>query len=215
MASKSKLSAHDWIEHQEVTGWESVEKVLTRLARDQCAGAPLICGSMSKSAAHVLYTYRCAFFSKHGCKWQARVRVPRDESMIPVKPALRSQVHAQHQCVVEVAADTSHCNHFGQQDTGAHMVWKAAVQKEPALLDFKARQIFKWLQDHDVEGVDENMANRCKRFNERERRKAAQGRVGTDVDLHTVGGLRTQSCCLQSCSKSTPACAEFIVVRCV
>ena len=125
MASNSKLSAPDWIEHQEVTGWDSVEKVLTRLARDQCASAPLICGSMSKSAAHVLYTYRCAFFSKHGCKWQARVRVPRDESMIPVKPALLSQVHAQHKCVVEVAADTSHSNHFGQQDTGAHMVWKA------------------------------------------------------------------------------------------
>ena len=158
MASKPKLSEHDWIEYEVVTGWSAVQQVLSRLALEQCGGAPLTCGSVSSSAAHVLYTYRCAFCAKQGCKWQARVRIPRERAMLAVKPEQRSLVHAEHKCIVELAADTHHTNHFAPQGTG------------------------------------KKMANKCKRYNERERRKVVQDRVGCDVDLDTVGGLRALAC---------------------
>ena len=212
--SGTKLSAHDWTEFQVVTGWAAVEQVLSRLALDQCGGAPLVCGSMSKSAAHVLYTYRCAFHSTHDCKWLARIRIPRDDAMMPVKPQQRFLVHAGHQCIVEVAADTSHCNHFAKQDTGAHIVWKAAVQKDPCMQHWNFRQIFTWLTDHHVEGVDKQLAHKCKRWNERERRKAAQGRVGRDVDLDTVGGLRSLACtyAFEAVSRDPTFCHDTAVL---
>ena len=194
MASKPKLSEHDWIEYEVVTGWSAVQQVLSRLAMEQCGGASLTCGSVSSSAAHVLYTYRCAFCAKQGCKWQARVRIPREGAMLAVKPEQRSLVHAEHKCIVELAADTHHTNHFAPQGTGAHKVWQAAVTQDAEKLDWSSRRIFTWLTDHGVEGVDKEMAQKCKRYNERERRKVVQDRVGCDVDLDTVGGLRALAC---------------------
>ena len=104
MASKPKLSEHDWIEYEVVTGWSAVQQVLSRLAMEQCGGASLTCGSVSSSAAHVLYTYRCAFCAKQGCKWQARVRIPREGAMLAVKPEQRSLVHAEHKSKTVSAA---------------------------------------------------------------------------------------------------------------
>ena len=191
-STASKGPAHAWTEIEKVKGWECAQQVLARLSREQCGGAPLTNGNSINCKQHILYLFRCAFKASHGCKVLFRVRIPRSGDMTSVSPDLREVHHAHHMCIVEVSSEHAHVNHFGKQEgVGAHTVWKAAVaQHGGKMLDWNTRMIFEWLTENGVEGVDQCTAVRCKTWNERQRRAAAKKRVGRDVDLDTVGGIR-------------------------
>ena len=192
--------SHDWVEVARVHGWAAALDALRKLEQEQCGGARLVLGSKSQNTDQICYGYRCPFRSSHGCKWQARIKIPREAdghdhvstgSVAHVPPEHRAMVHKDHLCIIEISANKSHSDHFAQQDQGPHTVWKAAVSQNPEMLDWTSRHIFEWLISHGVQGVDAHLATRCKKFNERTRQNFAQARVGSDVPLDTLGGIRT------------------------
>ena len=191
--------AHDWTEFATAKGWESACAEIKRLGREQCGGAKLLTGTVGDTSQHVVYGFRCPFRSSHGCPWQARIRIPRDQpcsaegglGVALVTPEYRAKMHNDHVCIIEVTCNRSHVDHFGKQETRAHRAWVAAAQQDAAMLSWPRKQIFQWLKEHNVPGADLNMAIRCKKWGERARQASTRHRVGRDVPVDTLAGLRT------------------------
>lgn len=187
---------HDWVEIARVHGWAAALEALGKLEREQCGGARLVLGSKSQNTDQICYGYRCPFRSSHGCMWQARIRIPREAdghdhvstgSVAHVNPEHRAMVHKDHLCIIEISRNKSHSDHFAQQDSGPHTVWKAAVSQDPEMLDWTTHHIFYWLITHGVQGVDKHLAIRCKKLNERERQKLANQRNSCRSELSSCG----------------------------
>jgi hypothetical protein len=190
--------SHEWTEYATAKGWEAVYAETERLAREQCGGANLLMGTVGATNAHVVYGLRCPFWHSHACRWQARIRIPRDQVcsgegglwVALVTPQYRAEMHKDHMCILEVTRDRNHVDHFGRQGTRAHRAWVAAASQDSAMLCWSRKQIYKWLEDR-VPGADVPMAHRCKKWCERKRHASTRARVGIDVPLDTVAGLRT------------------------
>ena len=172
---------------------------IKRLAREQCGGANLLTGTVGDTTEHVVYGLRCPFRTSHGCQWQARIRIPRDQfcsaegglGVALVTPEYRAKMHKDHMCIIEVTRNRSHVDHFGKQETRAHRAWVAAASQDPAMLCWTRKKIYKWLQDNAVPGADVPMTTRCKKWSERTRHSSTRARVGSDVPVDTLAGLRT------------------------
>ena len=116
---------------------------------------------MGDTNAHVVYGLRCPFWHSHACRWQARIRIPREQvcsgegglGVALVTPQYRAKMHKDHMCILEVTRDRSHVDHFGRQETRAHRAWVAAASQDSAMLCWSRKQIYKWLEDR-VPGAD-------------------------------------------------------------
>ena len=146
-----------WFQYASVTGWESAQEILVELSDAQVQGGAWRAGKMSENKHHVVYNFRCPFHSTHGCPWEVRVRILKDQlgqgetsgEKEPVRMCKtseeRKKEHAQHVCDVELDEKYPHTDHTAIQTKGPHQFWVCAAEGNPMMYEWDRAAISNWL----------------------------------------------------------------------
>ena len=184
--------SRQWFQYASVTGWESAQQILVHLSDAQLEGGAWRAGKMAENKIHVVYHFRCPFHYTHGCPWEVRVRIRKNqqgqqeksagEEWFPVRMCKtsdeRKQEHALHVCDVELDEKFPHADHTGIQSKGPHQFWVCAAEGNPMMYEWEKPAISAWLDAKNVKfggGHEKNYAlerisrhNRIKRAKEKE-----------------------------------------------
>ena len=190
--------SRQWFQYASVTGWESAQEILTKLSDAQVQGGAWRAGKMAENKNHVVYHFRCPFHYTHGCPWEVRVRIRKnqqgqqeksgEEESVPVRMCKtskdREQEHALHVCDVELDEKFPHADHTGIQTTGPHQLWVCAAEGNPMMYEWDKTAISAWLTTKNVKfggGQDKNYAlQRIARHNTIKRGKETEKAWGME-----------------------------------
>ena len=148
-----------WFQYASVTGWESAQEILVHLSDAQVQGAAWRAGKMAENKNHVVYHFRCPFHYTHGCPWEVRVRIRKNQQGQNEKSGEKESVlvrmcktsderkkeHALHVCDVELDEKFPHADHTGIQTKGPHQFWVCAAEGNPMMYDWDKAAISAWL----------------------------------------------------------------------
>ena len=186
-------------------------QVLDELSISQCHGLPWRNCSAYTTVTMVYYRWSCGFCNcGHDCPYTVRVVIdqvpglhmyvePDSEREVrhvvnnvvrTVPSEERMKYHKDHTCHIELCAD-QHKSHHGAQQHGAHLLWKAAVLRDPGKLHMNKDAIIDWLKSNNVpDPGNHEMAVRCYRHARDLLKKRPSQLVGAQVQNGRLGGVR-------------------------
>ena len=206
-----------WFQYASVTGWESAQEILVHLSDAQVQGAAWRAGKMAENKNHVVYHFRCPFHCTHGCPWEVRVRIRKNQQGQNEKSGKKESVlvrmcktsderkkeHALHVCDVELDEKFPHADHTGIQTKGPHQFWVCAAEGNPMMYDWDKAAISAWLDAKKVKfgGRQDKLyaLQRIARHNTIKRgnlaRKRKKSGVWRTVSRHGPSSLSLQIIC--------------------
>ena len=169
---------------------------------------------MAENKNHVVYHFRCPFHCTHGCPWEVRVRIRKNqqgqqeksagEEWVPVRMCKtsdeRKQEHALHVCDVELDEKFPHADHTGIQSKGPHQFWVCAAEGNPMMYEWEKPAISAWLDAKKVKfggGHEKNSPLNASAVTTESsaQRKRNQSGVCKSVSRHGPSSLSLQTIC--------------------